>query len=321
MPHPSSSTTLNRPDLGQAAYEYYLGMDQEGFIADQVLPEFGVPRQSSTYPKIPKEVFLRVADGRRDAEGNYQRDDWEFENDYYATQEYGFESPVDDRIANLYSDYFDAEMITTNRLAKKLKRAREKRVADMVFNTSNVPAYGSNVTQWSTVASATPITDIEAVKLSLWNTYGIEANAVIFNKTNLSYLRRNAQIQNALTYTDPVQRMPGQQFVRLLAELFDVPNVLVGKSLYDSSKKNKTPSLSGLWSTTYCFVGRIATSSDFADPALGLTFRWTQESPSMLVTEQYREDKVRGDIYRVRQEVHEKIINTEAGFLVDVANN
>jgi hypothetical protein len=84
MARPTSATTVQRPDLGQVAYEYMLDASQRGFIGLDVLPIFEVPEQSADYPVIPIESLLKIPDTKRAPRGNYNRGDYEFEMGIYV---------------------------------------------------------------------------------------------------------------------------------------------------------------------------------------------------------------------------------------------
>ena len=90
MPNPTSGTTLQRPDLGALAYEFYKDAPQRGFIGLQVMPVFEVPQVSMDYPKIPIEAFMKLQKTSRARRGNYNRSDYEFETGTFKCEEHGW---------------------------------------------------------------------------------------------------------------------------------------------------------------------------------------------------------------------------------------
>jgi hypothetical protein len=52
---------------------------------------------------------------------------------------------------------------------------------------------------------------------------------------------------------------------------------------------------------------------------LGRTFIWQADSPSPVVTEQYRDEAVRGDVFRVRHTRDEKVFDPYCGLLLEIA--
>lgn len=167
MPRPTSSTTLQRPDLASLAWEYNLNAPMAGFIGMQIMPLFPVSEQSAQYPVIPIESILKLKETGRAPRGKYNRSDYDFEADTYSCTENGWEEAVDDVERKLYTRYFDAETVATQRAMNVILRNQEKRIADMVFNTGNVTNTAGVSIEWSTASSCTPRSDVLDAKITL----------------------------------------------------------------------------------------------------------------------------------------------------------
>lgn len=317
MPAPTSSTTLQRPDLGAVAYEYMLEASERGFIGLSILPIFPVEKQSADYPKIPIEALIKIPETKRSPKGNYNRGDYEFETGTYACEEYGWEEPVDDGQAALYRRFFDAEEIATRRAVDIILRGQEARISAAVFNTGNITGTANVGTEWSTVATCTPRADVEANKLSMRAASGLLADTMVISYKVFRCLMRTAEILAAFRYTNPVE-LGGEEVQKaLLAQYFGIGRVLVGGAIKDSAKKGQAVSIADLWDDEYCGLFKVSDGGqDLREPCLGRTFLWTADSPSNLVTEQYREEQTRSWVYRVRQNVDEAFIFTGAGWLI-----
>ncbi len=317
MPRPTSSTTLQRADLGAIAYEYLLTASQRGFIGLQILPLFEVPEQSADYPVIPLEALLKMPDTKRAPRANYGRSDWEFETGTYSCEEHGWEEPVDDVEARLYRRYFDAEEVATMRATDILLRAQEKRIADMVFNTSNITGTADVATAWSTPSTATPRSDVMTAKAAMRAASGLEPNVGVCSKKVFDKIMLISEIRDALKYTNPIE-IGSEEFQRsLLAKYFGLDRILVGNAIRDSAKKGQTTTIADIWDDEYFGLFKISGGgADLRDPCLGRTFLWTADSPNNLVTEQYREEQRRSNIYRVRHNVDECFIFAGAGYLM-----
>ena len=315
---PTSSTTLQRPDLGAIAYEYSLTALQRGLIADAIFPLFPVTEKSADYPVIPNEAMLKIPDLRRSPKGGYNRDDFEFETDTYSCKEYGKESPVDDVERKLYSRYFDAEEVATLRATNMLLRAREKRVSSQVFNATTFASYtGAVSTEWDTSATCTPRADVQDAIVSIRNATGAMANTAIMAWSVFQNVLISADFKSHVQYTTPVLTLPLDVQKRLVAQYMNIDNILVGNSVYDSANEGQSQSISDIWDDEYCMVAQLATNGrDLREPCLGRTFLWTEDSPDILVTEQYREEATRGDIYRVRHHLDEEFVFLGAGYLL-----
>lgn len=315
MPAPTAATTLQRPDLGALAFEFMADASQRGFIGLDVLPIFEVPRPSMDYPKIPIEAFMKLQKTNRAARGNYNRTDYEFETGTFACEEHGWEELLDDSEAELYRRFFDAEELAVMRAIDIIMRNHERRVATAVFNTGNITNTAAVGTEWSTVATATPRRDVFAGKNALRLATGVIVDSMAINLTVFNNLLRSAEVIEALKYTNPFEMGSVEQQAAQLGQYFGLELHVAG-GLYDSAKKGQTFSLAEIWDDEYCLLFAKSQGLDLRNPQLGRTFLWTGDSPDILTTEEYREEKARSGVYRVRHNVDEAFIFTGAGYLL-----
>jgi len=307
MAHPTSDTAIQRPDLG-VLVEEYMQEDQAlmGFIGTKVMPIMPVAKQTASYPVMPKEVMLKMHTTKRAMRGKYPRSDFEWEEGFYSTSENGWEEAVDDRERKLYGSKFDAEAVAVKRATNIILRGQEKRVADMIFNDSNFTA-NSITNEWDDATNATPLDDIATGKSSIRSACGILPNVLIIAYSTYLNLKRVDQIIDLIKYTFPgqdINRMSLQQ----LAQILDVPEVMVGGAVYDSAKKGQDASIADLWSSEYAMLTKISSSMDLTEPCIGRTFLWTEESGGGHIVESYREEEIRGDVIRVRHDTGEALI-------------
>jgi len=310
MPRPTSSTTLQRPDLGALAYEYLMTGPDRGFVGLEVLPAFPVTEQSSDYPVLPIEAVLKVKDTKRAARGGYARGDWEFETGTYSTSEYGWEEPIDDVEARLYQRYFDAEMVSTEICIDALLRGHEIRVATKL----EANAITSNVgTEWSTAASATPRDNVETARTAMRATYGVLPNAIVMSYKVFRNVLNTEQIKDALKYTNPLE-FGSEEAQRAMLSQFLGLDVLVGGGQKDSAKRGQAFSLADIWDDEYVHLIARSTDNKLRAPVYGRTFLWTEDSPETVVVESYREEDKRSTIIRARQHIGEVTIFAGAAY-------
>ncbi len=316
MPRPTSSTTIQRPDLGQLAYEYMLEQSQRSFIGLQALPVFNVDEQSADYPVIPLEAMLKLPETRRAARGAYNRGDYEFETGTYNCEEHGWEEPVDDVEARLYRRFFDAEEVAVMRAMDVILRNQEKRIADMLLNESNFSVNDVS-NEWDDASNATPRDDVKSGMNSVHSSTGLWPNALIISKSIFDNVMQSDQVTNNINYTRPILYEPMNVQRQLLAQFFGIDQILVGDAIYDSADKGQSFSSSSIWGTEHGLLARIATNAqNLREPCLGRTFLWTTDSPSNVVVEEYREEQIRSNIYRARQYVDECFVFSGAGYLL-----
>lgn len=314
MPKPTSSTTVSRPDLGQLAYEYALAESRAKFIGLRLMPVFTTPLKTSEYPIIPLEAMLKRKNTKRATGGNYNRGNWQFEMGNYSCRENGWEEVLFDDEVKLYANLFDAEEITTEICMDVILREQEIRIKEKLFNTANFTAH--DVTnEWDDLNNATPITDVDTGKNAL-RQLGIAANALAVGYSVFQNLCKCAQIASKVQYTMPIEIMSDEQKRQLVSTALGV-EVLVGDAVVDAAKKGQAFSASDVWGTEYGLLCRIATNpNNLKEPCLGRTFLWTDDSPSIVTVESYREEAVRGDVIRARQHTDEAFVFTGAGYLL-----
>lgn len=314
MPRPTSGTTVTRSDLRSLAWEYLENPDE--FIGTLALPYFDVEEQSADYPVIPLEALLNTPETRRAPRGNYQRGDWEFENDNYACSENGWEEPVDDVEANLYARFFNAEEVALKRALNVILRVQEKRIAAMLFNAGNFTANGiTNEWDANHYTDAIPISDVKTGRKAIHDACGLEPDTLIIAYGTFLHLGLMDQIIDRLKYTHAEVKR-GDIPAELLATAFGVKRVLVGKGRYNSAKKGQDAVLADIWDDEYAMLCVTANGKDIQQPCVGRTFRWTKECPDNVMVESYREEQTRSEIIRARQYTDEEIILPAAAYLL-----
>jgi hypothetical protein len=311
---PTSGTTLQRPDLGELAYEYMLSPSTMGLMGLDILPIFEVDEKSADYPVIPQEAVLKVQEVMRADRGNYPRSDWQFETKTYACEERGWEELVGDDEWKNYSRFFDLQQESMARAMFVILLAQEVDIATLIFDTSTFSGATSSVTtEWSTAASATPRADINTAKQAML----IQPDSLAISYKVFLNLVNTDEVKDALKYTNPIE-MGGLEAQRaMVAQYLGLDNVFVSNAKKDTKKKGVSASVSDVWDDEYALVFKRAEGASMRNPALGRTFLWTPDSPNVLTTEEYREDQTRSNVYRVRHNADEVVqFATGCGYLL-----
>ncbi len=307
---PKGSSAVYRPDLGQTVMEFFEG-NTMGFIGLEVMPIFRTGKQASTYPVIPKEALMSVPDVSRAPRGKYQRDDWEYERGMFSTAEKGTEEPLDDSERSLFDQESAgmADLIATRRAYLKIMRGQEKRIAGKIFNDANFTAHPVT-NEWDDPVDAEPIDDVNTGILSFRSACGMLPDALIIAYSTFLKLKNCDQIVDRLKYTFPgidINNMNSQQ----LAAVFGVPRVLIGGGVYNSGGKGLDAITADIWSNEHAALVKIASGPDFSIPGIGRTFLWTEDSPQNPIVESYREEERRSDVFRVRHNVDEALMQSK----------
>lgn len=320
MPTPSGTLATLRPELGASLMVFDLAMSQKGFIAPKVIPVLDVDKQAGPYGKIKIESLLQSRNTTRTSRGGYARQNWEFTTDFYATIEYGAEEKVDDRDKNLYGSYFVAEQLAAARARDAVLRAYESRAASALFNTTTwtgASLTAAVTTPWSTFATATPIADVTTGKKKVYDNIGLVPNSVIINYHVYLNLQQNADLISRIKFSGLQDPNTDSITTQAIAQAFGVKQVLVAGAQTNSANEGQAAILAPLWSDAFAMVCYIAETNDIQEPCVGRTFHWGGDGSSVGGTmETYRDEQVRADIVRCRQDLTEKVIVPQAGFLL-----
>ena len=261
--------------------------------------------------------MLQNRDTKRAPGSGYNRGQFTFTPATYATAEHGAEEPVDDREAAMYANYFDAEVIATARAQRAVVENQEKRVADMIFNTTTYTAT-SVTNEWDDATNATPIDDVESKVQGLYDASGLWPNAMVITKKVFRNLRNCSQIVDRVKYQGFMDARAGNISVAALAEALALDNILVAGGTTNTANEGASASLAPIWDDEYAWIGRIATSDDFREPCVGRIFHWAEDgSEEDGLVESYRDETVRSDIIRVRHDVDEVELYTTCNGLLD----
>ncbi|GMW02645.1 MAG: hypothetical protein AMXMBFR84_37810 [Candidatus Hydrogenedentota bacterium] len=311
MSSPSTNVDL-RPDITGSLEKFDVQANEAGYIASRVLPPKDVDTQSGTFGVIPIKELLKQASTERASNGHYNRIGFEFTDDSWATKEIGLEVRVDERNKNMYSRYFDDQLVAARLSRSTVLKRYEMLVAAAIFNTNTwTPTAVS--TEWSNNASGVPITDVTAAKKRVRAATGMLPNAIIMNWIVFENLRNNAQIIDRIESGGAGQMAKPADITReMIARCFDLEEVIVAGGMTNTANDADVAVLADIWSSEYCALARVARTNNIEEACVGRTFHWTEDGSSIGTTfESYDEPQSRSMIVRNRMEVQAKILYTE----------
>jgi hypothetical protein len=314
----STARTTPRLDLGAALMEIMVNRNE--FIGTQALAVFNTQLKAGTFNAITRECLTKVPETKRASSGAYNRIGAETEEISFSCEEHGLENPLGDDKRAFYARDFDAELVCTMQTLNLILLAQEIRIATALFNTSTWTGSSlytdvSSSAPWDAVDSDV-ISQIRTAKEKVRQLTGLRPNALIIGETNLNRLKANAGIKGSIQY---VEKLTDEALHRSLADLFGIRNILVGGAVKNTANKGKAFSGQDVWSDDYAMVAVIAEDrNDLATPAVGRTMLWSEDSEQNPVVEEYRDETVRGDVFRVRHSVAEKIVDPSFAHLLKV---
>lgn len=320
MPAPTSAVRT-RPDIAGSLTEFDVMAEAMKHVGARVLKVFEAAESAGNFGRIPLEELLKNVETNRQARGNYNRLDFQFEDDTYSTKEQGLEGVVDENRAKVYRNYFNYEVAVASLVQSRLLENFEKAVAAAVFDTAAWTGSALTTaisTEWSTVATATPITDVEGAVGKVYDGTGLWPNALIINRKVFRNLRRCDQVIDAITASGAGQPAKASDVTaEMLARVFDLDYVIVAGTTKNGAGEGLTPSPAQIWSSEYAMVARIATTDQIEEPCIGRVFHWDGDGSQMQGTvERYHSDEARADVIRVRHQYGLKRLLLAAGHLL-----
>jgi hypothetical protein len=290
---------------------------EKHYIASSLLPIYGSDREVGRYPRfrIGKGELLKKESQRRGATGTYNESEEQFEWDSYQTQEYGHEKRVDDTVRKQMRDFFDADMVTAKFCMNKVMLDYEVEAAAAIMDPTvfTAAAAGTAYTEANLATMDFPAdlnATIEALTLN-----GEEPNTIVISLSVYNRLKRSKLLQTYL-YGHLNTTQGGSNITpNLVAEAFGVPNIVIAKKSLDNAIKGKT-NVVPVWGNSYIWVGEVQ-GGDFMNGGAGRTIIWEADSEGgLFTTDQYREEKRKGDMIRVRSNRVIKIVNPNSGRLI-----
>ena len=293
-----------------------VGFEPQGTIVQSFLPIVNVSKQSDLYFKYDKGDFFRVPDTTirapktkgRTAIFNVSSDSY-YATNYALVDEMDYETlvnqdeplRVDERSARNLFDLLNLDM--------------ENRVAGVLTNGGNLGGTSAVASQWDSSAAGTsdPFGDIATAKESIRSTTGMEANTIILGKQCYDALIRHADILDRIKY---VQK--GVVTADLLASLFDVANVYVGRSVINGGSENLANSFSDVWGKNTVLAHFAPPSTDGRNPSLMYGFRWTNPMFGAPFAVEKWDDPDHRNFTNLRVQYYqdEKIAASELGYLL-----
>lgn len=281
----------------------------EGYLADMVLPAVPVQLESAAYWVYDKSR-MDAPDSKRAPRAEYNRIDWNTSTDTYLCEQYGLEGEIDDEERKNAAAPLDLDVDTTEIVTDMVLNGREKRVADLVLSTGtvtqNTTLAGAN--QWSDDAS-NPLGDVKTGRTTIYTGgIGYTPNTMVIGYLVFEALKQHPDIKEIVKYTE--RAIITRQ---ILAAVFEVDEVLVGKVQRRSSKEGQTDAFADVWGKDALLFFKENR------PSLKRASFGYQMRCSDLQVFRYREDKKDTDVIRVSEKQDEKIVSEKLAYLIKAA--
>jgi hypothetical protein len=284
-----------------------------GFIAEQVLPVVPVRKENDKfYTYTKKERFTIPESTIRAPRTRAQQIDWSTSTDTYDAIEYALASMIDDREKANADAPISVVTDSVEFLKDLLMLEMEKRVADLVFSTSNITNNTTltSTNQWDAYdeTDSNPLTAVETGRNTVHQAIGQNPNLIVMGREVFNSLIHHPVIENKIKHT--TMQVATEQ---LLANLFQVDKVLVGNAVYNSENIGQTASYGYVWGKKV-LIAYVEPRPGIKKVSLGYMLRAKEWQ-----TRTGRDDFAHSDLVEVGYIQDEKLVASDCGYLIDAA--
>lgn len=284
------------------------------YIADEILPRVPVSQKYFGYKKYDTAAFLNAPDAKIGRKGIPNTLELKSELVTTNCEDYSVmaEVPEDDVMEAKAATGAEEDPIGDNTLlvVDGLQLAREKRVADIITDSSN---YGSNVT---TLTTDNNFTNKDSSFIDVYrdvkNAMLVEPNYAVISSVAAVYLQTHPDF--LAVYKAENSDNKGFVPLEFIAQALGLKKILVGKSKMNTVKQGKTAVVKNIWGDDMAFFYQ----NPLAKPKAGLTFGLTAERAKLNVQTYFDGKAGSFGVHFIKpvESVKELILSTACGYLV-----
>lgn len=274
-----------------------------GFIADKVFPILPVQHQASTYYTYPRNSFNQPLMQQRSVGSEVKYADYAINTATYQTTVWALGRKIDEQIRANADPAINLELEATQFLTNQLLINKERNWAAAFFTSgvwttqytfvSSGPT-GNEFIYWDN-SSSTPITDIRTaarqLRLVTGNVIGDNKNLkLVLGRTVYDALLDNAQVVSRIQYSVKQQGQAALVTKDVLAQLFEVDEVLVMDATYNSAVEGATENETFIGGDN-ALLAYVPSAPGLRTPAAGLNFTWSNYGPSRMLSYEWLPDR------------------------------
>jgi hypothetical protein len=284
MPNPVFSDVHIQAALTQISVAYM--QDQSNYIADKVFANVPVVHQADKYYIFRKGDFLKDqmqarADGTESAGGGFNLD-----TGSYSATVFAFHKDVGDQVRRNADPQIDMDVVTTKFVTQTLLIGRDRSfmakymvtgvwATDCVGTPGGTPG-STTPPLWSDDTNGDPFTDLAVGQTTVLQATGFLPNILVIGWAVFQALKKHPLVIDRIKYTNPA--FAGTVNEQLLAQCFDVDEVLVSKAVYNNVIESAvaggaTPSMNFVMSNSALLCYRNPAPQLMA-PSAGYIFPW-----------------------------------------------
>jgi len=281
-------------------------------IVDKIFPIVPVAKQSDVYFTFDQGDLWRIPDTVRAPLTAAKMADFNVSSDTYFAKNYALATGISIEDAMNADQILNLRQNKAQFIADILMLDWENRVATTVINTSNVGTFtGPQSGVWGEHAAglADAVNDIDLAIEEMRQRSGYRPTHMVIGWEAWRHVKRHSDVRNLIfpSFAGGATG-PGVPSIKQFADLFEIPNVMLGGIMRNTAAEGLADTLADVWGPhvlIYYSPGRPSKET----PAYGYTFRWQRPGlPNMTVENLGFDKRLKGEIMDIGFYQDEKIV-------------
>ena len=246
--------------------------EQTAFVSTQAFPNLPVTKQSDLYYVFDRADFYRDEAAERADGTESQGGSFNLSTNPYFARVYAFHKDVTDRQRANQDSAIQLDESATQFITHKLLIRRERVMQARLFATS---LWANDVTPtnlWDS-ANGDPIVDVRTGVRTVHQNTGYRPNKMLIGRRAYDALLDNDNVLSRIT-GGSTRAMPAQVQRELLAQLFELDQIYVMDSVYNSAVEGATESNTFIGGNN-ALLYYAPNSVGLNEPTAAVQFSWT----------------------------------------------
>jgi hypothetical protein len=236
-----------------------LAYQNRRLIADNVLPRTPVGTREFKWLQIGRDQMFTIPTTLVGRKGQPNEVEFGATEVAASVRDYGLDDVVPNDDIESAPEGFDPLGTAVAGVTELIALDREKRVADLIFNTNTYPASNrttlSGTSQWSDFTNSDPYTAI----MTALDGMLMRPNVAVIGRLAWSVLRVHPKLTAALAPStngnSPTANAAGRPAnVEAVAELLELDRIEIGEAFVNTAKPGQTATLSRCWGKHMAFL-------------------------------------------------------------------
>lgn len=295
--------TRRQVHIDRALTNVSIAYRNANYIGDLIFPQVVVQKQSDKFFVFDKSSWFRDEAGPRAPGTRGPEVEYSISSSAYSAQPMAATKVLPDEVVDNADQPLQERRNAVEFATDKVVLKLEKDVATDVFgaewSTSATPG-----TLWEDDASD-PLGDVDTAREAIVKLIGREPNKMVIGREVWKQLKNHPDLLDRVKYTQTGRITP-----ELLAQLFEIEQLLIGSAIEDTAAEGVTASFSFIWGKN-ALLAWVPPNPGLMVPAAGYIFSWKQRT-----LEVFRRMEEKANAYRAEQHYDVKITAPDAGYLL-----